>query len=131
MDQPTFPVSPDPDSAAALAAFERALHQTAPRTGFAATRQALAGERVRLATRRRLMIPWRWAGGIAAAILLGAGTTLFFVQRPPDSSTLVCPHGSSPPRPTFDAKALQRFLQHPERYPRLCHCQPAFSGNLR
>lgn len=29
------------------------------------------------------------------------------------------------------SEALREFLKHPDRYQRICHCQPVYSGNLR
>jgi hypothetical protein len=121
------PLDQSRQNAEALALFRKALDQNAPIGGL---------ERVRLATQRELArvrkfcLPhakWLLPATAAILVLSGAG----FLVR---SLVPICPHGSSNRELNWrrvPASVQHEFLGNPDRFRRVCHCTPRYSGNLR
>ena len=72
---------------------------------------------------------------VAASLTLAMGAYILWQCMQNDDTLPVCPHAAketpekqlTPPGGRFG----EDFILHPERYDRICHCSPRYSGNLR
>ncbi|MCC6355943.1 MAG: hypothetical protein IT577_18805 [Verrucomicrobiae bacterium] len=112
----------------ALDAFRAAIGAGATVAGRERLRAALASER-RVARGRGLGLKLVQA---AAVLALALGGFLFWRHSTSARDAVACPHGT-PAAENGAAlpETLRAFLENPDNFQRVCHCQPRFSGNLR
>ncbi|NOU36507.1 MAG: hypothetical protein HOO88_07035 [Kiritimatiellaceae bacterium] len=71
----------------------------------------------------------------AALAVIGLGTFLLWQTTHKNCALPLCPHSAkieSAERFIASGKAVpEDFILNPERYDRICHCSPRYSGSLR
>lgn len=124
-------------NAKALDLFRKALDHSAPVEGLEQVRLKTHGE---LACLRKfhngVCVPHRkWLLPAAVAVIaLGGAAFLFLPAAGEFHSSVVCPHGGTDLKLNWrrvPASVQHKFLGNPDRFQRICHCTPKYSGNLR
>lgn len=112
----------------AIAALRAAIEASAPIGGRRLLREAIAAERRRERGRGLGLAVMR----LAAVLAMALGGFLFWRQSISAGDTVVCPHGTSVGDKAGSLpESLRVFLENPDNFQRVCHCQPRYSGSLR